>query len=74
MSWKSFASYVQTSRHCCSSVYKPAPLECSTWSSLKSLGIFRSNRGCRGGRSLQKKTANRIMTMTTDIDSEAAKI
>jgi len=47
LSWKRSSVNIQTSRHC----HTPLPLDYSTWTSLKSLGILRRSRGCRGGQS-----------------------
>ena len=54
MVWKQLAVGLQTSRHCWTPIHK-APLDYSTWVTLKSLGLLQRQRGCRGGESLTKK-------------------
>ena len=54
MVWKQLAVGLQTSRHCWTPIHK-APLDYSTWVTLKSLGLLQRQRGCRGGEPLTKK-------------------
>ena len=51
---KQLAVGLQTSRHCWTPIHK-APLDYSTWVTLKSLGLLQRLRGCRRGESLMKK-------------------
>ena len=53
MAWKYPAVNVQISRHCYSPTAE-APLDNGTWLALKSLGLLRRYRGCRGGKYLAR--------------------
>ena len=52
-----------------------APLEYSTWVTLKSLGLLQRQRGCRGGESLTKKIKTHLIkSHISDRNSDQLKI
>jgi len=55
MGWELSAVEIQSSRHCSTPTQK-TPLDQTTWSLLKSLGILRRFRGCRRGQSSSNTT------------------